>query len=187
MLVPFQIQLKMHQATMRPSNHSGRQPRITADSVADPTLVPGDEEEDLDEYCWTPIQLTLRAGDLDEVRRIINSAASPAEAQSLVNAPPTGYYGQTALQAACIRSHGHVVEALLAAGADVYAAGGNNSYRNAFEIACLAGDEHIVHMLLAAGAVVNPSSITRYGGRTGSSRGRPRGTRTAAPRPRCRR
>ncbi|KAK1756650.1 putative ankyrin repeat protein L93 [Echria macrotheca] len=132
------------------------------DAVFDPSLV----TDDVDEYCWTPLQLAARTGDLLEVNRIISSAPNYGEAQATVNAPPTGYYGQTALQAACMRGHTDVVRALLNAGADIHAAGGNNSYRNAFEVACSVGNREIFDMLLAAGADVSPATITRYGGRT---------------------
>ncbi|KAK0644253.1 ankyrin repeat-containing domain protein [Cercophora newfieldiana] len=138
---------------------------VIPDPAFDPTL----ETDDLDEYCWTPLQLAARAGDLPEVNKILLSAVTKDDKRVLANAPPTGYYGQTALQAACMRSHADVVRALLDAGADIHAPGGNNSYRNAFDIACGIGNRQIVDMMLAAGALVNPargSPVTRYGGRT---------------------
>lgn len=56
-----------------------------------------------------------------------------------MNAPPEGWYSQTALQAACMREHEDVVRVLLSAGADIGAPGGNNIYMNAFELACGTG------------------------------------------------
>lgn len=132
------------------------------DAAFDPTLV----SDDPDEYCWTPLQLAARSGDLPQVESILASTVDDNERQAAVNAPPAGYYGQTALQAACMRGHADVVKALLAAGADIHAAGGNNSHRNAFEVACGAGNRRIVDMLLDAGAIVNVGRVTRYGGRT---------------------
>ncbi len=141
------------------------------------------ETPDTDEFCWTPLQLAARAGDADQIRRIL--AADPAAA----NDPPRGYYGQTALQAACVQGDAAAVRLLLAAGADVHFSGGNNFQRNALQIACGHGDEKVVDLLLAAGARVNeegevtppPSAsggahrasrssrgvaVTRYNGRT---------------------
>ncbi|KAJ4165737.1 hypothetical protein LMH87_007357 [Akanthomyces muscarius] len=135
---------------------------------------------DTDEFCWTPLQLAARAGDIAEMQRIL--AENPAAA----NDPPCGYYGQTALQAACMHGHEAAVRLLLDVGADVHFSGGNNFQRNALQIACGNGDDRIVEMLLAAGARVNevmsasdgrahkqpssgPSSrikVTRYNGRT---------------------
>lgn len=123
-------------------------------------------EQDDAEYCWTPLQLASHAGDLNTVRQIL-AETPPGSLSSVVNAPPTGYYGKTALQASCLRGHEEVVQALLHAGADVHMAGGNNSHRNAFEIACGVGNMAVVRMLLDHGAQVNPEGgAGRYGGRT---------------------
>lgn len=80
----------------------------------DPSLV----TPDADEFCWTPLQLAARAGDVAEMRRIL--AESPAAA----NDSPCGYYGQTALQTACMQGREAGVRLLLDAGADVHFAGG---------------------------------------------------------------
>ncbi|XWX00240.1 hypothetical protein V2A60_008260 [Cordyceps javanica] len=138
----------------------------------DPSL----ETPDSEEFCWTPLQLSARAGDVASMRSIL--AQNPAAA----NEPPRGYYGQTALQAACMHGHELAVQLLLHAGADIHFSGGNNLQRNALQIACGHGDEKIVDMLLAAGARVDevmdasaagpekPSRsrviVTRYNGRT---------------------
>ncbi|TQV95552.1 hypothetical protein V2A60_000741 [Cordyceps javanica] len=132
---------------------------------------------DTDEFCWTPLQLAARAGDIDKIRRVL--AQDPAAA----NEPPRGYYGQTALQAACVQGDAAAVQLLVDAGADVHFSGGNNFQRNALQIACGYGDERVVDILLAAGARVNevtpaaanggggqssrpPVAVTRYNGRT---------------------
>jgi len=146
---------------------SGSGPSQTLDAVFDPSF----SEDASDEPQWTPLQLACLTGDLAVVQSLLSSSSSssPAEVGGLVNAPPSGYYGQTALQAACLRGHEEIVQILLENGADVHASGGNNSERNAFELACgttTSYQERIVEMLLAAGAVVNPPSVTRYGGRT---------------------
>lgn len=62
-----------------------------------------------------------------------------AQKAAVVNEPPVGWYGQTALQAACIMEHVDVARMLLEAGADIAAPGGNNIYMNAFEVACGTG------------------------------------------------
>ncbi|KAH7141695.1 ankyrin repeat protein [Dactylonectria macrodidyma] len=142
------------------------------DAAWDPTL----QTEDGDEYCWTPLQLAARGGELDKIQEIL--AADPAA----VNNPPHGYYGQTAIQAACMHGHEQAVQMLVDAGADVHFCGGNNFQRNALQIACGHGNEKVVDILLSAGAKVDevsstpasrmhgskaPSvSVTRYNGRT---------------------
>lgn len=152
------------------------------DAAWDPTL----ETEDGDEYCWTKLQLSSRSGQLDIVKEIL--ATEPEAA----NEPARGYYGQTALVAACMQGHEAVVEALLAAGADVHYSEGNNCQRNALQIACGQGSTRIVDMLLAAGAEVNTSAahgigsprqgrsasvVTRYNGRTALQAAADRGHR----------
>jgi len=130
------------------------------DAAWDPSL----QDEDTDEFCWTELQLASRNGDLALVQALL------AQDTSLANAPATGYYGQTALQAACMQGHEEVVAALLAAGADVDAPGGNNMQRNALQFACTTGHARIIEMLLTAGARVNAGTggrpVTRYNGRT---------------------
>ncbi|KAK5989632.1 Ankyrin repeat and KH domain-containing protein 1 [Cladobotryum mycophilum] len=146
------------------------------DAAWDPSLA----TEDGDESCWTPLQLAARSGDADKVAQILTSSPSA------VNDPPCGYYGQTALQAACLQGHEDVVKLLLSTSADIHFAGGNNFQRNALQIACDQGNQTIVEMLLEAGAKINtPLSdnspaphrsppklaktttvVTRYNGRT---------------------
>ncbi|KAE9567895.1 hypothetical protein CGMCC3_g16003 [Colletotrichum fructicola] len=142
------------------------------DAAWDPTL----QTDDGEEYCWTPLQLAARGGELENIREIL--AANPAA----VNDPPRGYYGQTAIQAACMHGHEQAVQMLVDAGADIHFCGGNNFQRSALQIACGHGDEKVVNILLSAGAKVNevlskpahpthgsPASsvvVTRYNGRT---------------------
>ncbi|TEA12128.1 hypothetical protein C8034_v006387 [Colletotrichum sidae] len=73
------------------------------DAAWDPAL----QTEDGEECYWTPLQLAARGGEADKMRNIL--AANPAAA----NKPPREYYGQTAIQAACIRGHEHVVQILI--------------------------------------------------------------------------
>lgn len=141
------------------------------DAAWDPTL----ETDDCDAYCWTPLQLTARSGQVERIKELI--ASNP----TAVNEPPRGYYGQTAIQAACMHGHQRVVQILVDAGADIHFCGGNNFQRNAFQIACGQGSEEIVDILLKAGAKINEVSttsasrpqappglsvVTRYNGRT---------------------
>ncbi|EHK20495.1 ankyrin repeat protein [Trichoderma virens Gv29-8] len=123
------------------------------DAAWDPSL----PTEDNDEYCWTPLQLAARSGDVQMVREIL------ALNSSAVNDPPRGYYGQTALQAACMQGHEEIVRCLLDAGADVHFCGGNNFQRTGLQIACGQGSETIVQMLLAAGSEINMSPATNHG------------------------
>lgn len=107
------------------------------DAKWDPTpLLTEDEDE---EPKWTELQLASRIGDLVRVTEILSACDSVAQKLEVVNHPPMGYYGQTALQAASMRGHHLVAQALIEAGADVHAPGGNNVYRNAFELACGTG------------------------------------------------
>lgn len=141
------------------------------DAAWDPTL----ETDDYDEYCWTPLQLAARSGQVERIKELI--ASNP----TAVNEPPRGYYGQTAIQAACMHGHRQVVQILVDAGADIHFCGGNNFQRNAFQIACGQGNEEIFDILLKAGANINEVSatsasrpqapsglsvVTRYNGRT---------------------
>ncbi|KAK2774929.1 hypothetical protein CKAH01_12982 [Colletotrichum kahawae] len=136
------------------------------DAAWDPTL----QTDDGEEYCWTPLQLAARGGEVENIRDIL--AANP----EAVNEPPRGYYGQTAIQAACLHGHEDAVQVLVDAGADVHFCGGNNFQRNAFQIACGHRNEKVVDILLRAGAKVNEHSVhglpapsvvvTRYNGRT---------------------
>jgi ankyrin repeat protein len=142
------------------------------DAAWDPTL----QTDDGEEYCWTPLQLAARGGELDKIREILS--VNPAA----INAPPRGYYGQTAIQAACMYGHVEVVQMLVDAGADIHFCGGNNFQRNALQIACGQGNDKVVDILLGAGAKVNETSstparhvrgsprssvfVTRYNGRT---------------------
>lgn len=85
------------------------------------------------------MQLAARKGNPERVSEILSRYTDAAERARIVNAPPEGWYSQTALQAACMLEHEHVVKLLLDAGADIGAPGGNNIYRNAFEYACGTG------------------------------------------------
>ncbi|KAL2875268.1 hypothetical protein SGCOL_009559 [Colletotrichum sp. CLE4] len=119
------------------------------DAAWDPTL----QTDDGEEYCWTPLQLAARDGDLVTIRAIL------AADQAAVNEPPHGYYGQTAVQAACMYGHEQAVQMLVDAGADIHFCGGNNFQRNALQIACGHGNEKVVDILLSAGAKVNEVSL----------------------------
>lgn len=152
----------MAQTTLRPLN-----------AAWDPSL----ETTDTDEFCWTPLQLAARTGDVAGMKEILNKDTKAA------NEPPRGYYGQTALQAAAMHGHADAVQLLVDAGADLHFSGGNNLQRSALQFACGNGDERIVDILLAAGARVDelrptpagstaPTAsrsrvvVTRYNGRT---------------------
>ncbi|KAL7920744.1 ankyrin repeat-containing domain protein [Trichoderma austrokoningii] len=124
------------------------------DAAWDPSL----PTEDVDEYCWTPLQLAARSGDIQAVRDILAS-----QGRSAVNDAPRGYYGQTALQAACMQGHEDVVKYLLDAGADVHFCGGNNFQRTGLQIACGQGNENVVRLLLEAGSEVNMSPAMNHG------------------------
>ncbi|KAH8684984.1 ankyrin repeat protein [Ilyonectria robusta] len=129
------------------------------DAAWDPTL----QTEDGEEYCWTPLQLASRGGEIDKIREIL--AANPAA----VNEPPCGYYGQTAIQAACMHGHEQAVQMLVDAGADIHFCNGNNFKRNALQIACGHGNEKVVDILLSAGAKINEVSSTPATRRPGST------------------
>ncbi|KAJ0108674.1 hypothetical protein J7T55_015108 [Diaporthe amygdali] len=134
------------------------------DAKWDPTPLSADDEDE--EPKWTELQLASRNGDLGRVNEILSACDSIARTLEVVNHPPMGYYGQTALQAASMRGHHLVAQALLGAGADVNAPGGNNIYRNALELACGTGNVPLIRLLLEAGGIVNPKHVTRYQGRT---------------------
>lgn len=99
--------------------------------------MPSDNDDD--EPRWTELQLAAREGDQDRVEEILSRFPNDIERQRVVNAPPQGWYSQTALQAACMHEHEDVVRMLLAAGAEIGAPGGNNIYMNAFELSCGTG------------------------------------------------
>ncbi len=135
-----------------------RQPLPAIDAAYDPSI----SSNATDEPSWTPLQLAARRGDLVEVKTLITAATEDSagdnpgiQAQRLVNEPPRGYYGQSALQAACIQGHKEVVNVLLQAGADVDYHGGNNMQRTALQFACGQGSEDIVDLLLAYESQVN--------------------------------
>ena len=72
-----------------------------------------EEDEAPDEGdIWTPLQLASSEGDLARVIDLLEQGASPNEA-------PTGYYGKTALQAASLKGHIAIVDALLKAEVEV--------------------------------------------------------------------
>ena len=130
----------------------------TTGYCSDPTL--GDCLEEVEEEDrWTDLQLASRDGDLSTIERLLSDPSTN------INAPPTGWYGQNALQATCAQGHTSVVSRLIAAGADVNASGDFNRPRTALQIACVAGNIEIVEMLLAAGAEANVSAA-KYNGRT---------------------
>jgi len=130
----------------------------TTGYCSDPTI--GDSFEEVEEEDrWTDLQLASRDGDLSTIEGLLSDPSTN------INAPPTGWYGQNALQAACAQGHTSVVARLIAAGADVNAAGDFNRPRTALQIACVAGNVEIVEMLLAAGADVNVPAA-KYNGRT---------------------
>lgn len=114
--------------------------RPPADARWDPSALPADDTND-EEPRWTELQLASRDGNVELVTKILSRCGDASERVATVNAPAIGYYGQTALQAACLREHETVVQILLTAGADISAAGGNNIYRNAFELACGTGTD----------------------------------------------
>ncbi|KAK2592747.1 hypothetical protein QQS21_009551 [Conoideocrella luteorostrata] len=144
-------------------------PLPAVDAAYDPTLL----TEDTDEYCWTPLQLASRGGDLQTVREILE--ANPLAA----NEPARGYYGQTALQAACIHGHEDIVRLLVEAGADIHFSGGNNMQRNALQFACGQGNERVVEFLLSHGAEVNTLRDSRQGRVASSSTDRHRSINAA--------
>lgn len=123
---------------------------IPPDARWDPSCLPTDDDDD-DEPRWTELQVAARQGDLGLVTQILSRCddddddddddeeARRERKAAVVNAPPVGWYGQTALQAACLLEHVEVVRVLLEAGADIAAPGGNNIYMNAFELACGTG------------------------------------------------
>lgn len=94
------------------------------DARWDPSTLPDDDDDD--EPQWTPLQIAAHHGDLAQIHRILSVLSSDEDKAKVVNAPPVGWYGQTALQAACMHEHIEVVQALLNAGADIAAPGGNN-------------------------------------------------------------
>lgn len=108
------------------------------DSRWDPDTLPDDDDED-DEPRWTELQVASRNGDVHRVTEILSRCGDAAHRREVVNAPAVGWYGQTALQAACFHEHEEIVQLLLAAGANISAPGGNNIYQNAFEYACGTG------------------------------------------------
>lgn len=69
--------------------------------------------------CWTELQLAAKDGDIAKARALIDSGVD-------INAPASGYYGNTALQAACLFGNEDVARLLIERGADVNAPGGNN-------------------------------------------------------------
>jgi len=168
-------------------NRAEQRIRLTAsptDARWDPSVLPGEEADE--EPCWTELQLASRNGNIQCVNVLLSQCSDKTTKLELVNQPAIGYYGQTALQAACTREHEAVAKILLEAGANINAPGGNNIYRNAFELACGTGESfhtsdaifnvnnqrgsvgniRLIRLLLDAGAIVNPESVTRYQGRT---------------------
>ncbi|KAH6648343.1 ankyrin repeat protein [Truncatella angustata] len=135
-----------------------------ADARWDPSTLPTEEADE--EPRWTELQLASRDGDIQRINELLSRHKDNRMKLEIVNEPAIGYYGQTALQAACMKGHETVARALLEAGANVNAPGGNNIYRTAFELACGTGQIGLIRLLLDAGAVFDPKKVTRYQGRT---------------------
>ncbi|CZT47193.1 uncharacterized protein RSE6_07727 [Rhynchosporium secalis] len=130
----------------------------TTGYCSDPTI--GDSLDEIEqEDRWTSLQLACRDGDLPAIEVLLSDPSTN------INAPPSGWYGQNALQAACAQGHIAVVKRLIAAGADVNAAGDFNRPRTALQIACSAGNGEIVDLLLGARADVSVPAA-KYNGRT---------------------
>jgi ankyrin repeat protein len=85
-----------------------------------------DELTEEDE-CWTDLQLAAKDGDLAKAQQLIDSGVD-------INAPAAGYYGNTALQAACLFGHEDIAKLLIERGADVNASGGNNGTSHVMEL-----------------------------------------------------
>ncbi|EAQ87533.1 predicted protein [Chaetomium globosum CBS 148.51] len=84
------------------------------------------------------------------------------------NPPPLGFYGRTPLQTASLLGDLPLIRALLSAGADANAPGGNNGGLRALALAARAGHREVVDVLLdpdVGGAEVN-APPARYMGRT---------------------
>ena len=77
-----------------------------------------DETIEDDENIWSPLQLASRDGKFEEARKLIESTTSDDSKKQIVNESPHGWYGQTALQAACANGHLAIVNLLLEAGAE---------------------------------------------------------------------
>ena len=101
-----------------------------------------EETEGIEDDTPTELQSAAAAGDLTQVLSILNDKPTS------VHDAPRGYYGLTALQFACQNVHIPCVLALLRAGANVNAPGGNNATRPALAIAAAGGDPDLVRLLL---------------------------------------
>jgi ankyrin repeat protein len=110
------------------------------DARWDPSTLPTEEADE--EPRWTELQLASRSGDIQRVNELLSRCRDSSSRLEIVNQPAIGYYGQTALQAACMRGHETVARSLLEAGAKLNAPGGNNMHRNAFELACGTGESY---------------------------------------------
>ncbi|KAJ6109977.1 hypothetical protein N7486_002212 [Penicillium sp. IBT 16267x] len=93
----------------------------------------------------------------------LQAAAGGGHLEIHINAPPAINIGRTALQAAAGGGHLEIVQALLAAGADVNAPPANWDGRTALQAAAGGGHLKVVQALLAAGADVNASPAQNIG------------------------
>ncbi|KAK4239958.1 ankyrin repeat-containing domain protein [Achaetomium macrosporum] len=118
--------------------------------------------------CQTPTRTLKRTPppSYKPVSTETSPSSKPSSPKARTPTPPaTGYYGRTPLQAASLAGHLPLVRALLAAGGDVNAPGGNNGGLTALALAARAGHADVVEMLLAHGADVHLPAA-RYMGRT---------------------
>ncbi|KAH8660214.1 hypothetical protein BX600DRAFT_55346 [Xylariales sp. PMI_506] len=123
------------------------------DARWDPSTLPTEDGDE--EPRWSELQLASRDGDIQRVVEILSGQKDDSLRLEIVNQPAVGYYGQTALQAACVHGHETIARILLEAGADLNAPGGNNIYRNAFELACGTGDCPSHHRTIAPTRATN--------------------------------
>lgn len=131
-----------------------------------------DQDSNSDSGIWTPLQIASSQGNLPQVKALL-SPSSPSTEPADPNASPTGYYGQTALQAPAANGHLDVLQTLLSHGAEVDAPGGNNGGRTALALAAGRGEGkakgednlEIENCLISAGAEINRPAH-RYMGRT---------------------
>ncbi|KAJ2974474.1 hypothetical protein NUW58_g8645 [Xylaria curta] len=122
---------------------SSTQPLTTRHVVCEE--VEAEKYEDDEDERWTDLQLAAQDGDLIHVEKLLSQGAD-------VNAPPRGYYGNTALQAAYLSGHADIARILISAGADVDALGGNNGERRALQQASAIGHASLVKLLLESGS-----------------------------------
>ncbi|RWA07137.1 hypothetical protein EKO27_g7965 [Xylaria grammica] len=116
-------------------------------------------------YVWryTPIQAAASIGSLGWVQFLLRMGAD-------VNRPAKGYYGRTALQAACSGGHSNIdlIKFLIENGADVNALPSKGSL-TALQAACDDGHDNIdlIRFLIENGADVNAPPSLRVAARRG--------------------